>query len=212
MENTANRIALRGSLLSLPAFSHENHGRRFYRFSLEVQRLSGAADILQIVADEALLNKLDLSGGEMLYVEGQVRSFNSKLESGRKLIISVFADELIACDGGPVNEVELAGAICKEPIYRRTPLGREICDVMLAVNRPYRRTDYLPCILWGKTAQEASQLPIGARLRLTGRLQSREYIKTLDSGSERRTAYEISAISAAPEPYCDTGASESDDP
>lgn len=200
MENTANRIALCGSLVALPALSHENHGRRFYRFALEVQRLSGAADILQVVADEELLNRLDLSGGQMLYVVGQVRSFNSKLDSGRKLIISVFADELTVCDGSPVNEVELAGAICKEPIYRRTPLGREICDVMLAVNRPYRRTDYLPCILWGKTAQEASQLAIGARLRLTGRLQSREYLKILDSGTERRTAYEISAICASVEP------------
>lgn len=199
MENTANRIALRGSLMGLPVFSHENHGRRFYRFALEVQRLSGAADILQVVVDEETLHAVDLSGGDMVAVTGQIRSFNSKEEVGRKLIITVFADEMTACDGESVNEVDLRGAICKEPIYRRTPLGREICDIMLAVNRPYRRTDYLPCILWGKTAQDAAQLGVGARLHLSGRLQSREYVKLLETGSERRTAYEISAIAAEPD-------------
>ena len=193
MEYTANRVILRGSLAGLPAFSHENHARRFYRFFLEVERLSGTADVLPVIAAEDVLNTMDLSGGGRIEVRGQLRSFNSRAPSGRKLILSVYAAELETSDEGPENLVELTGALCKPPVYRRTPLGREICDVMLAVSRPYHRTDYLPCILWGRTAQAAAQLPPGAQLALTGRLQSREYVKLLPGGSETRVAYEVSA-------------------
>ena len=196
MEYTANRVILRGSLAGLPAFSHENHARRFYRFFLEVERLSGTADVLPVIAAEDVLNTMDLSGGGRIEVRGQLRSFNSRAPSGRKLILSVYAAELETSDEGPENLVELTGALCKPPVYRRTPLGREICDVMLAVSRPYHRTDYLPCILWGRTAQAAAQLPPGAQLALTGRLQSREYVKLLPGGSEKRVAYEVSAAAA----------------
>ena len=196
MEYTANRVILRGSLAGLPAFSHENHARRFYRFFLEVERLSGTADVLPVIAAEDVLNTMDLSGGGRIEVRGQLRSFNSRAPSGRKLILSVYAPELETSDEGPENLVELTGALCKPPVYRRTPLGREICDVMLAVSRPYHRTDYLPCILWGRTAQAAAQLPPGAQLALTGRLQSREYVKLLPGGSETRVAYEVSAAAA----------------
>lgn len=196
MEYTANRVILRGSLAGLPAFSHENHARRFYRFFLEVERLSGTADLLPVIAAEDVLNTMDLSGGGRIEVRGQLRSFNSRAPSGRKLILSVYAAELETSDEGPENLVELTGALCKPPVYRRTPLGREICDVMLAVSRPYHRTDYLPCILWGRTAQAAAQLPPGAQLALTGRLQSREYVKLLPGGSETRVAYEVSAAAA----------------
>lgn len=196
MEYTANRVILRGSLAGLPAFSHENHARRFYRFFLEVERLSGTADVLPVIAAEDVLNTMDLSGGGRIEVRGQLRSFNSRAPSGRKLILSVYAAELETSDEGPENLVELTGALCKPPVYRRTPLGREICDVMLAVSRPYHRTDYLPCILWGRTAQAAAQLPPGALLALTGRLQSREYVKLLPGGSETRVAYEVSAATA----------------
>ncbi len=196
MEYTANRVILRGSLAGLPAFSHENHARRFYRFFLEVERLSGTADVLPVIAAEDVLNTMDLSGGGHIEVRGQLRSFNSRAPSGRKLILSVYAAELETSDEGPENLVELTGALCKPPVYRRTPLGREICDVMLAVSRPYHRTDYLPCILWGRTAQAAAQLPPGAQLALTGRLQSREYVKLLPGGSETRVAYEVSAAAA----------------
>lgn len=196
MEYTANRVTLRGSLAGLPAFSHENHARRFYRFFLEVERLSGTADVLPVIAAEDVLNTMDLSGGGRIEVRGQLRSFNSRAPSGRKLILSVYAAELETSDEGPENLVELTGALCKPPVYRRTPLGREICDVMLAVSRPYHRTDYLPCILWGRTAQAAAQLPPGAQLALTGRLQSREYVKLLPGGSETRVAYEVSAAAA----------------
>lgn len=196
MEYTANRVILRGSLAGLPAFSHENHARRFYCFFLEVERLSGTADVLPVIAAEDVLNTMDLSGGGRIEVRGQLRSFNSRAPSGRKLILSVYAAELETSDEGPENLVELTGALCKPPVYRRTPLGREICDVMLAVSRPYHRTDYLPCILWGRTAQAAAQLPPGAQLALTGRLQSREYVKLLPGGSETRVAYEVSAAAA----------------
>ena len=196
MEHIVNQIILTGNLAGAPRYSHENHGRRFYAFPLEVERLSGTADVLPVIAAEDVLNTMDLSGGGRIEVRGQLRSFNSRAPSGRKLILSVYAAELETSDEGPENLVELTGALCKPPVYRRTPLGREICDVMLAVSRPYHRTDYLPCILWGRTAQAAAQLPPGAQLALTGRLQSREYVKLLPGGSETRVAYEVSAAAA----------------
>ena len=196
MEHITNQIRLRGNLLSLPEFSHENHGRRFFRFFLEVPRLSGAVDILPVITEERVLNAFDLSGGEMLSVTGQVRSHNETSETGRHLLIFVFASVITAEDGEPVNEVTLEGPICREPTYRRTPLGREICDVMLAVPRAFRRADYLPCILWGRTAQEAAQCHTRDKIRILGRLQSRIYTKITENGAEERTTYEVSALSA----------------
>ena len=196
MEHIVNQIQLRGNLLSLPEFSHENHGRRFFRFFLEVPRLSGTVDILPIITEERVLNAFDLSGGEMLTITGQVRSHNVNSDTGRHLLIFVFASGILAEDGDPINEVTLEGLICREPTYRRTPLGREICDVMLAVPRAFRRADYLPCILWGRTAQEASQCHTRDKIRIQGRLQSRIYTKITEKGAEERTAYEISALSA----------------
>ena len=196
-----NQIRLRGSLLGLPYFSHENHDKRFYRFSLEVPRLSGAVDILPVVAEEGILNALDLSGGEMINVIGQIRSHNVRSDGIRHLLIFVFATAISAEDGEPINEVTLRGPLCKEPVYRRTPLGREICDVMLAVPRAFRRADYLPCILWGTTAQQASRCHVRDEIRILGRLQSRIYTKLTEAGPEERTAYEISALTAEfPEP------------
>jgi len=195
MEQVCNQILLRGELAALPVFSHENHGRRFMTFLLAVERLSGATDLLNVVAAEELVMALDPSGGALVELSGQVRSFNNRGD-GRRLVITAYAQTLQSCDGEPANEVHLEGSVCRAPVFRRTPLGREICDVMLAVNRPYRRADYLPCILWGRTAQNCAGLDIGAGLRLTGRLQSRTYTKQLEHGSEQRTAYEISAITA----------------
>ena len=196
MELTANHITLRGALTGIPQFSHENHGRRFFRFSLEVPRLSGAVDILPVIAREDVLNAMELSDGEMLTVSGQVRSHNIREDSRRRLLIFVFANLIVCEDGEPLNDVVLEGPLCREPTYRKTPLGREICDVMLAVPRAFRRADYLPCILWGRTALECSQFHTRDILRITGRLQSRTYTKVLETGSEERTAYEISALAA----------------
>lgn len=196
MEQTVNQIVLRGQLQELPRFSHENHGKRFFRFQLSVPRLSGNVDSLPVIADERILNQIDLSGGEMLTVTGQIRSHNIRSEGIRHLMIFVFATGITAENGDPVNEVILEGPLCKDPTYRRTPLGREICDIMLAVPRAFQRADYLPCILWGRTAQEVSACRTRDRIRICGRLQSRVYTKMTEDGPLERTAYEISALTA----------------
>ena len=203
MEHTVNLITLRGTLLNLPIFSHENHGRKFFRFTLEVPRLSGTADLLPVVAEEQLLAGVDPSGGEMLTVTGQIRSHNIRAEGKRHLLIFVFASAIVAEDGDPINDCILEGPLCREPTYRRTPLGREICDVMLAVPRAFRRADYLPCILWGRTAMECSKCHTRDRVRISGRLQSRIYTKLTEEGPQERTAYEISALTAEFFPECE---------
>ena len=196
MDHMENQVRLRGCLLALPQFSHENHGRKFYRFTLEVARLSGPVDLLPVVAEERILNEMDLSGGCMLTVNGQMRTHNIRENGVRHLLIFVFASHITCEDGEPLNEVIVEGPLCKEPTYRRTPLGREICDVMLAVPRAFRRADYLPCILWGRTAYEIARCHTRDRIRIEGRLQSRIYTKITDAGPQERTAYEISALSA----------------
>ena len=196
MEHICNIVTLRGSLQSLPQFSHENHGKRFYRFSLEVPRLSGAVDILPVIAESALIDSIDPTAGEMVTVVGQVRSHNSRENGVRRLLIFVYAGAVLVEDGPPINDVSVCGPLCKEPVYRRTPLGREICDVTLAVPRASQRADYLPCILWGRTAQDASQCHTRDKIRILGRLQSRTYTKVTENGPEERVAYEISALSA----------------
>ena len=196
MEHTTNLVTIRGELVQLPEFSHENHGKRFFRFVLEVRRLSGAVDQLPVVAEEALVQGIDPCGGGMLTVTGQVRSHNYRVEGVRRLMVFVFASTVCAEDGEPINEVTLEGPLCREPTFRRTPLGREICDVMLAVPRPFHRADYLPCILWGRTAHEVSACHTRDRVRISGRLQSRVYTKLTESGAEERTTYEISALTA----------------
>lgn len=196
MEHTANHITLRGSLATLPQFSHENHGRRFFRFLLDVPRLSGVVDTLPVIAEESILLGTDLSDGDMLTIAGQIRSHNVRSDGKRHLLIFVFAHAILCEDGEPINEVFLEGPICREPTYRRTPLGREICDVMLAIPRAFKRADYLPCILWGRTAIEASQCHTRDILKICGRLQSRVYTKVTEDGSQERTAYEISALTA----------------
>ena len=196
MEQITNSITVRGSLQNLPVFSHENHGRQFYRFILEVPRLSGAIDLLPVIAEYSLLAELDPSAGEMLTVTGQVRSHNQRSEAARHLLIFIFATCVAIEDGEPTNNVVLEGPLCREPTYRRTPLGREICDVMLAVPRAFHRADYLPCILWGRTAQDIAQCHTRDCIRICGRLQSRIYTKLTENGPEERTAYEISALTA----------------
>ena len=197
MEHITNHVVLRGSLKNLPEFSHENHGRQFFRFFLEVPRLSGAVDILPVIAEDRILNTIDLSGGDMLTVTGTVRSHNIHSENRRHLLIFVFASSIFAEDGDPINEVILEGPVCREPVYRRTPMGREICDIMLAVPRAFRRADYLPCILWGRIAYEISQCHTRDRIRIEGRLQSRIYTKLTEDGPQERTAYEVSALTAS---------------
>ena len=196
MEQHENQIILRGDLLGLPEFSHENHGRRFCRFLLEIPRLSGAVDTLPVIAGQERLSELPLSPGRRLTVRGQIRSHNQTDATGRHLMIFVFASELFPEDGEPVNEAAVSGLLCREPTFRRTPLGREICDAMLAVPRAFRRADYLPCILWGRTAQEISRCHTRDRVEIQGRLQSRIYTKYVGDVPVERTAYELSALTA----------------
>ena len=195
MEHTNNIITLRGELAALPEFSHENHGRLFYRFELNVPRLSGTVDRLPVIAEVSLLEQMDLSGGEMIAVTGQIRSHNIRTDGSRRLLIFVFAATLRVESGEPVNHVLLEGPLCREPNFRRTPLGREICDAMLAVPRAFRRADYIPCILWGRTAQEVADCHTRDQIRICGRLQSRRYTKMTDAGPVERIAYEVSALS-----------------
>ncbi|MDY3781702.1 MAG: single-stranded DNA-binding protein [Candidatus Faecousia sp.] len=199
MEYPTNQAHLRGNLLELPVFSHESNGKRFFRFFLEVARLSGAVDTLPVIIQQECLNELDLSGGEMLDVVGQVRSHNLRTSTGRRLLIFVFGQTLTAQDGPAVNEISLCGNLCREPSYRRTPLGREICDVMLAVPRPSRRADYIPCILWGSLAQKAARCHVREQMGLSGRLQSRIYTKLTPEGAQEKTAYEVSALTLSQE-------------
>lgn len=196
MEKTTkrNQVLLRGTVDSPPRFSHENHDRRFGIFPLRIQRLSGNEDVVNVVADYALLETVDPNGGDSLCVSGELRSFNNRSGYGSKLVINVYAEELETEDGFDINQVSIIGCICKPPVFRTTPLGRDICDLMLAVNRRYRRTDYLPVIAWGRTAREMAELPVGTRLHVLGRIQSRKYIKVIENQSVERIAYEISAI------------------
>ncbi|MBO5868824.1 MAG: single-stranded DNA-binding protein, partial [Oscillospiraceae bacterium] len=150
------------------------------------------------ITDEQILNELDTSAGEMLTVTGQIRSHNQRSEQSRHLLIFIFATTITVEDGEPINEVVLEGPLCREPTLRRTPLGRDICDIMLAVPRAFHRADYLPCILWGRTAQELSVCHTRDWVRIYGRLQSRVYTKLTEFGSVERTAYEISALQAEP--------------
>ena len=196
MEHTNNHITLCGSLQSLPVYSHENHGKQFFRFVLEVPRLSGTVDLLPVIAQEEVLAQIDPCAGSMLKVCGQIRSHNQHTDGKRHLLIFVFAETITAEDSEPVNDVILEGPLCKEPIYRRTPLGREICDLMLAVPRAFRRADYLPCIAWGRTALDIASCHVRDRIRIYGRLQSRIYTKLTPDGPEDRTAYEISTLTA----------------
>jgi len=191
---TNNYAFLRGVPQHTPQFSHEARGEKFYRFPLEVCRLSGAADVINIIARDDVLDALEPNGCGKLCVEGEVRSFNNKSGIGAKLLITVYAKKLWFDEEDDENVIELRGTICKEPTLRTTPMGREICDLMIAVNRRYGRSDYLPCIAWGARAREAATWSVGTGVMLTGRIQSREYTKNIDGQTVQKTAYEISLI------------------
>lgn len=194
MEHITNQLTVRGTLAGPPRFSHENHGKSFYRFLLEVPRLSSAVDVLPVIAGAELIERLTPEVCSMITVTGQLRSHNIRLDGKRRLLIFVFATDICFEDGEARNEVSLEGILCRDPIYRRTPLGREICDVMLAVPRGPRRTDHIPCILWGQTARHFSSCRTGDKVTIFGRLQSRDYTKITDTGPVQKTAYEVSAL------------------
>ena len=194
MEVSTNHVELCGVPAAEPVFSHENHGQRFFKFPLRVERLSGQTDVPVVVVSETLLRRFPIGMERALYVMGQLRSFNNKSGQGSRLVITVLAQELAEGDGTPLNRIELSGVLCKQPYLRRTPLGRSICDIILAVNRRYGRADYLPCIAWGQVAAQVSQMSVGDRLSLEGRVQSRTYTKMLENRAEERVAFEVSIM------------------
>ena len=196
-ESSNNSVFLRGAPTAAPVFSHESRSERFFLFPIETVRLSGAADRLNVVLRESMLEEFRPSRAGLLEVRGELRSFNNRNGSGSRLVITVFARALDTPSAAQwENRTELCGTLCRTPNYRSTPMGREITDLMLAVNRRYGRSDYIPCIVWGRNARRAARWEVGTRLRLIGRIQSREYIKMLDGQQCRRTAYEVSVSEA----------------
>lgn len=187
-----NSVFLSGQVSSPPVLSHESHSEKIFRFYFSCDRLSGKSDVVPVHFREELFPPTSIIPGKSLTIEGEIRSFNNKSGEGAKLIILVFAKRITACISPHQNTAILSGAICRPPVYRETPLGREICDIMLAVNRRYQKSDYLPCIAWGNNARLIRDYAVGQSLSFEGRLQSRNYIKLLPDGEDVRTAYEVS--------------------
>lgn len=197
MDNNFNRVQLCGTVDSAPELSHVNHGVSFYKFTLAVERLSGLSDKLTVLVSAPQLEAVPLQEGDTATVRGQLRSFNNKSGQGSRLVISVFTHVLEKGGDAPLNLIQLSGVLCKPPVLRRTPLGREISDIILAVNRRYGRADYLPCIAWGAVAQQVAVMATGDRLTIEGRVQSRTYTKVDNGVSTERTAYEVSIMRPA---------------
>ena len=198
MELTRNEVELCGTVAAPPVFSHENHGVRFYRVPLAVARLSGQTDTLPLLVRAPL--PPEAQPGARVRALGQLRSYNNRTGPGSRLVLTVHVSSLDLWDGEAVNRVLLRGTLCKLPTLRRTPLGRSICDVMLAVGRRYGRADYLPLIVWGQLAQEVSLKAVGDTLGVEGRFQSRVYTKVIDDTAQQKTAYEVSTMHLLDDP------------
>ncbi len=203
-----NHLILVGKVTSEKRFSHEIYGEKFYIFDMEVPRLSDTTDIIPITASERIINDELIAIGNKLIIKGQFRSYNSYENERNKLILTVFAKDVILAEDENLseeekeetqrtsNEVTLVGYICKKPIYRQTPFGREIADILLAVNRAYNKSDYIPSIAWGRNARFSQNLPTGTEVKIIGRVQSRNYEKKHEDGTiENRVAYEVSISS-----------------
>ncbi len=194
---TNNQVTIAGEVVSDFEFSHEVYGENFYIVNIAVCRLSSSYDVIPVMVSERLIDvKADYKGCT-LQASGQFRSYNRHEEVKNRLVLSVFAREIEIVtpedDGQNPNHIFLDGYVCKKPVYRKTPLGREIADILLAVNRPYGKSDYIPCICWGRNARFADQFEVGSHIQLWGRIQSREYQKKIDEDTyEKRVAYEVS--------------------
>ena len=193
MENESNRLCLCGVIETEPVLDHEVFGEQFYRMELNVPRLSGASDLLPVTVSERLMND-QVKPGVRLCIAGQLRSYNKVVGGSGRLLLTAFAQRLLSPEEAEnPNLIGLVGAICKPPSFRTTPFGREIADLMLAVNRSFGKSDYIPCIAWGRTARYAATLNVGDHLQVQGRFQSREYQKQLPDGTVmNRMAYEVS--------------------
>lgn len=192
-----NQVTIMGEIISDFTFSHEVYGEGFYMMNISVKRLSESYDIIPVMISERLIDVTQDYKGEMIQIFGQFRSYNRHEEKKNRLVLSIFAREVsfVEEESEKVksNQIFLDGYICKTPVYRRTPLGREIADMLLAVNRPYGKSDYIPCICWGRNARFASGFEVGGHVQIWGRIQSREYVKKLDDDTaQKRVAYEVS--------------------
>ena len=191
-----NKVEFTGTIITEPEFNHEVFGEGFYNMHLKVDRLSGTADIIPLIISERLINLNDKYTGTAVNVSGVYSSYNKHEEKRNRLLLYVFVCEIEKANTGEhtdLNKIQLDGYVCKEPIYRKTPLGREIADILLAVNRPYGKSDYIPGICWGRNARYASNFDVGEHVRIFGRIQSREYVKKLsETQTETRIAYEVS--------------------
>ncbi|MCM1569353.1 MAG: single-stranded DNA-binding protein [Roseburia sp.] len=192
-----NQVTVMGEIVSDFTYSHEIYGEGFYMVDVKVKRLSDSYDIIPVMVSERLMDVSENFHGMLICVNGQFRSYNRHEERKNRLVLSVFAREVTFLEeleeSSRTNQIYLDGYICKEPVYRKTPLGREIADVLLAVNRPYGKSDYIPCICWGRNARYASSFKVGERCAIWGRIQSREYMKKLDEDNvEKRVAFEVS--------------------
>ena len=192
-----NQVTVMGEISSGFTYSHEIFGEGFYMMDVRCKRLSESYDTIPVMVSERLMDVTADYTGELICVNGQFRSYNRHEERKNRLVLSVFAREVSFVDemeeSSKTNQIFLDGYICKAPIYRKTPLGREIADLLLAVNRPYGKSDYIPCIAWGRNARFASGFEVGTRVRVWGRVQSREYTKKLsETECEKRVAYEVS--------------------
>ena len=188
-----NQVYLSGQIASEPEFSHEIMGEKFYDMTVSVARLSGQNDVIPITISDRLMEGQNFEIGNLIGLIGQFRSYNKIVDGKSKLVLRVFVRELCECDENAPNVIELEGYVCKPPVYRTTPFKREIADLLIAVNRAYNKSDYIPAIAWGRNARYASTFDVGDKIHLVGRIQSRIYQKSLDDGTiEERVAYEVS--------------------
>ncbi len=193
-ENQNNKVYLKGEIVTEAKFSHEIYGEGFYEMDVMVKRLSGQSDVLPVTISERLIESQNLTVGSVICAIGQFRSYNKQIDGKSKLMLTVFVRELLASDASKnPNNIVLCGYICKPPVYRTTPFNREIADVLIAVNRAYNKSDYIPCIAWGRNARFVKNLEVGEKIALSGRIQSREYQKKIsETETKFMTAYEVS--------------------
>lgn len=193
MEN--NNVVIGGEIVEGVEFSHEIYDEKFYKFSILTKRLSEHEDVLPVIISERIIDLEEIQVGKIVKIEGQFRSYNMQTETKNKLVLSIFVKEIefAESDVMTLNDANFVGYICKAPIYRKTPLGREIADVLIAVNRTYKKSDYIPCILWGRNAKFCENIEVGTLVKVNGRIQSRAYEKKLENGEIlKKVAYEVS--------------------
>lgn len=194
-ERKANWAEMMGEAVREPEFSHSYGGEDYFVFPFRCLRLSGAEDVVNVIVSRNTMDQFDIRAGQRLVVKGEVRSYNNRSGTGNKLVITVHAGQVEpAWSDEDFNRVALVGNLCRKPVYRRTPMGREITDLLLAVNRSYGKADYLPCIVWGGMARQAARWEVGDQVRLRGRLQSRNYIKVQNQEAVEKVAFEVSAM------------------